>query len=421
MSLLFYTIFLRLYLLGIRLAALKNEKARLWLKGRKNIWNRLGTLVGSDNKIIWFHCASLGEFEQGRPVMEELKKLYPQYKLLLTFFSPSGYEVRKNYPLADWVFYLPPDSPSNAKKFLETVRPSLVVFVKYEFWYHYLSAISRRKIPLLLVSAVFRPGQPFFRWYGSFHRYMLSCFTHIFVQNAAAEELLKKAGFEQTTSIAGDTRFDRVLEIASRPKPIAAAAAFINGMNCIVAGSTWEQDENTLREALAAIKDPSLKLIIAPHEINENRLAKLRKVFPDAVLYSAIAADERPCVSAGTLIIDNIGMLASLYQYSYISYVGGGFTKDGVHNVLEAAVYGKPVLIGPNYQKYREATELIQVKGADSFSTAKELENIIITLLKDRVLYQQKSQAAKEYVVSQAGACKIIIDFIQENRLLTNR
>ncbi|MES1216441.1 MAG: glycosyltransferase N-terminal domain-containing protein, partial [Bacteroidota bacterium] len=263
MYLLLYNIFLFVFRAGVRLAALVNPKAKLWVEGRKNIFERLEKAFNKKDKTIWFHCASLGEFEQGRPVMERIKIDYPSYKILITFFSPSGYEVRKNYEVADYIFYLPIDSAVNAKRFLDIINPSLVFFVKYEFWYYYFKNINDRNIPFLLISAVFRNNQVFFKWYGKLYRNMLNSFTHLFVQDLASVELLRKLGLEKNVSVAGDTRFDRVAEIAGKFEPITIIENFCNNQRVIVAGSTWPDDEKKLNEVFAAIKDPTLKLIIA--------------------------------------------------------------------------------------------------------------------------------------------------------------
>jgi 3-deoxy-D-manno-octulosonic-acid transferase len=428
MSLILYNIFLFFFRIGIGVAAFFNEKAEKWLKGREKIFQRLAQSIPNGEKIIWMHCASLGEFEQGRPVIEKLKTTYPPYKILLTFFSPSGYEVRKNYEQADYIFYLPADSASNAKQFLDIVNPSLVVFVKYEFWYHYTSSINKRNIPFLLISAVFRKNQPFFQWYGSLYRSMLNHFTQVFVQDMESEKLLDKLGHSQKVTVAGDTRFDRVAEIADRFEPIPLIEQLYKNEKIIVAGSTWPGDEKMLAQLMEKIKDPSIRLVIAPHEINTEHLNQIKEFFPAAIFYSqlptpdsTLAAPDSPLPSQPPiLIIDSIGLLSRLYKYAYITYIGGGFTKDGIHNALEAAVFGKPVLFGPNYKKYREAIQLIETEGAKSYVTIAELEQIVFTLINDKDDYLQKCNAAKNYVQVNKGATGKIISYIQEKRLLTN-
>ena len=421
MYLFLYNISLFLFRAGVHISALKNVKAKQWLAGRKDIFTRLEQTVSKQDKITWFHCASLGEFEQGRPVIEKIKAIYPGCKILITFFSPSGYEVRKNYNGADYIFYLPIDSPRNAKKFLDIVHPSLVIFIKYEYWYHYFKNISERKIPFLLLSAVFRTDQPFFKWYGSLYKKMLACFTHIFVQDNQSKELLQTIGYKSNVSIAGDTRFDRVVEIADQFEPIPVIESYCNNYKVMIAGSTWPDDEKMLQSLFQYINDDSVKLIIAPHEIGKNHIDDIQKLFPFSILYSQLSTHTPQLTTSNTtLIIDSIGILSRLYKYAYITYIGGGFTRDGIHNSLEAAVYGKPVLFGPVYSKYREAVELIEAEGAKSFSTAKELKQIVYTLLNDKEDYNQKAKAAEQYVRSNSGATLKIVDYIQENRLLTN-
>ena len=416
-----YTIFLLAFRLGIKIAAIKNTKAKQWLEGRKNIFRKLEQSLSRQEKIIWFHCASLGEFEQGRPVIEKLKTGYPGYKILITFFSPSGYEVRKNYELADYIFYLPMDSDSNAERFLNIVHPSLIVFVKYEFWYYYFKNIGQRKIPFLVISSVFRQDQPFFRWYGTLYRKMLDSFTYMFVQDKQSEQLLATIGFKESVSIAGDTRFDRVAEIAGKFSPIPAIENFCRDSKVIIAGSTWPEDEKMLQNLFTGINDPSIKLIIAPHEISKEHLGEIQKLFPSAIFYSQLSVPHSPLSTHNSpLIIDSIGILSRLYKYAFITYIDGGFTRDGIHNILEAAVYGKPVVFGPNYKKYREAIELIEAGGAKSFSDAGELKQITYTLLNDKKEYDQQCISAEEYVRKNAGATRKILDYIQENRLLTN-
>ena len=436
MGLFFYNVFLLLFKAGTHIAALFNDKAKKWLNGRKGLWERLQYEAEQlqlrtsadqhieENKrkatsIIWMHCASLGEFEQGRPLLEKLKAQYPKYKFLLTFFSPSGYENRKDYKGADYVCYLPLDSPVNAQRFLEIVHPSLVIFVKYEYWYYYLREINGRNIPLLMVSALFREDAVFFKWYGSLQRKMLSFFTHVFVQNLSSLQLLEKIGLPAKSSVAGDTRFDRVIEIAETASTIPGIAAFLDNSKNIVAGSTWPKDEEVLRESIKAINDPSLKLVIAPHEISKHRILELTNQFPGSLLYSECKASGFPAQNSNVLIIDNIGMLSRLYKYAHITYVGGGFGK-GIHNTLEAAVFGKPVLFGPVYGKFNEAIDLVANGGAVSITNTNECTLALEKLLQDQNEYLSSCKKSKEYVYANKGATRTIIQFIQENRLLTN-
>ena len=422
MAVFFYNIFLLLFRSAINLASLFNQKAKKWVRGRKNIFEKLESVIPKSEKIVWMHCASLGEFEQGRPVIEEIKIKYPAYKILLTFFSPSGYEAQKNYKEVDWVFYLPPDGPRNAKRFLELVQPSLVIFVKYEFWYYYLKKIKYRNIPLLLISALFRKDMAFFKWHGRLQRKMLSRFNHLFVQNKESKELMNSIGLAAICTVSGDTRFDRVISIAENFKPISVIEKFIGNNKAIIAGSTWKEDEEALQKAFTVIKNPSLKLIIAPHEINEKHLTEIKQLFPDAIRFSfftTVNSSESNC-----LIIDNIGMLSQLYKYSYLSYVGGGLKTNGIHNVLEAAVFNKIVLFGPYYKKYTEAIGLVKSGGGITFSDEKKdgyaLKQIIEKLIMDEKEYTTRSKAAGNFVASNKGATQKIIQFIQEKRLLTN-
>lgn len=369
------------------------------------------------------HCASLGEFEQGRPLLEKLRSLYPDHKFLLTFFSPSGYEIKKDYKGADWVFYLPMDGPQNAKRFLRIVHPSLVVFVKYEFWYYYLKKIKYRNIPLLLVSALFWEKMSFFKWYGAMQRKMLSRFDHLFVQDETSKRLMDGIGLSSITTISGDTRFDRVIDIAKNAEAVPLIEKFIGPGKAIIAGSTWPEDEEVLKKIMEAVKYPPVKLIIAPHEINEKHLASIQELFPDAVRMSQLASTSKLAskeslrTSTNVLIIDNIGLLSRLYKYAYITYVGGGFGK-GIHNTLEAAVYGKPVVFGPVFHKFKEAADLIKNGGAISINNAEEGIDAVQKLLNDKQLRVDYCNRSRDYVYASKGATEKITGFIQEKRLL---
>jgi 3-deoxy-D-manno-octulosonic-acid transferase len=417
LSVFLYNIFLSLMKAGIHLASLFGGKAEKWVSGRKNIFEKLEKAILGDSRIIWMHCASLGEFEQGRPVLEKLRIQYPGYQLLLTFFSPSGYEVQKNYKGADWVFYLPVDGPRNAKRFLEIVKPSLVIFVKYEFWYYYLKKIKYRDIPLLLVSALFRKDMSFFKWYGGLQRKMLSRFDHLFVQNELSRKLISRIGLTNICTVSGDTRFDRVAAIAENFQPIPLIEQFARNSKLIVAGSTWKEDEEVLQKAFAGIHDPSLKLVIAPHEINDSHIAELQKLFPDSILFSALGTGQQS-PAGNVLIIDNIGMLSRLYYYGYITFIGGAFRKSGVHNVLEAAVYGKPVLYGPEYKKYSEAVALIESGGGICIHNASECADIIQLLLQNENGYKERARKSLNYVSQNKGATERIAEFIKEESYL---
>ena len=362
------------------------------------------------------HCASLGEFEQGRPILEQIKAQYPSYKIVLTFFSPSGYENRKDYPGADGIFYLPPDGKKNAALFTGIIKPSLTVWVKYEYWYHYLTSLREKKIPVLLVSAVFREGQPFFSRFGGIWKEMLGCFTKIFVQDEHSVKLLGSIGLSAHAVPAGDTRFDRVIAIAQKREPLPGKVVkFCDGNKVVVAGSTWEEDEELLVHYVKM--HPAVKFIIAPHEPDKERLHDAKKLFGNAVYYSEFTGET---TDAQVLIIDNIGMLSRLYELAEISYIGGGFTNSGIHNILEAAVYGKPVVFGPVYEKFREAMDLTGIGGAFSVNNALELEALLDNFFADINLIQTAGAISRKYVYEKRGATEKILGYIQEKRLLTN-
>ena len=410
------------YKVAIRIASLWNTKAKLWVDGRKGVFEELKSKLNPDSyrdqnsKLIWFHCSSLGEFEQGRPVMEKIKSQNPNSKFLLTFFSPSGFEIRKDYKGADWVFYLPLDSKTIAKKFFDIIDPSLVVFVKYDYWYYYLTECKKRNIPLLLVSGIFRKDQPFFKWYGNLHRKMLSCFTHFFVQDKESFELLQSININNAT-VAGDTRFDRVSEIAEKFKPIEEIEKFCGNSQILVAGSTWLNDEKIIKDAI--VNFPDLKLILAPHEIHEEHINQLKSIFPDAILYSQLIAHSSQLITSNCLIIDNIGMLSRLYHYATITYIGGGFNK-GIHNTLEAAVYGKQVLFGPNYKKFKEAIGLIESGGGSCINSSADLSTILQKFMNNKNELERSGKNSFDFVKQNKGATEKILHYIEENRLLTN-
>ena len=419
----FYNIFIRLYPLAAAIISPFNEKAMLWINGRKTILKHIeNSVAGDSSKKIWMHCSSLGEFEQGRPLIEKFKELYPSYKIVLTFFSSSGYEVQKNNQLVNYVFYLPMDSSKNAKTFLNVINPSLIVFVKYEFWYYYLKEIHERNIPLLLVSAIFFEHFAFFKWYGTWYRESLFLFTHIFLQTKDSEDLLRTINVTKNISVIGDTRFDRVLQVATEARLFPDIENFIGNAKTIIAGSTWTEDDEVLDHF--ANTHPELKFIVAPHDLSKERIKECSTLFKHAVLYSdyveMLNKQTSPDDSVNTLIIDNIGMLKFLYRYATICFVGGGFGDDGIHNILEAAVYYKPVLFGPSYDKFSEAIELIEKGGAFDVEDAIELEEELNDLLTDATLYTEACNIAGEYVKNNSGATAAIMHYIQENRLLIN-
>ena len=407
-----YNIFIKLFGPGIQIASIKNKKAKDWIKGRKDLFEELKKRIPSDAKIIWIHASSAGEFEQAKPLIEKLKEIYPHHKVLVSFFSPSGFAAGMKYKQADFITYLPLDTASNANRFLSIVKPELVIFIKYDFWYQHLKAIHKKKIPLLLVSAIFRDTQPFFKWYGGLHRKMLGFFNHLFVQDKESSQLLNNINVRHC-SVTGDTRFDRVMTIAGNFTPVPLIEQFALDTKLIVAGSTWKEDE----ELLASIAlHPEYKFIIVPHEISAEHIYQTLRLFPGSIPYSQ--ADRPDINSFKTLIIDNYGMLSRIYKYATIAYIGGGFNKSGIHNTLEAVVFGKPVLFGPNYEKFKEARELIAEGAAFSVSSQEELSTDINELFDDNNLLIA-GQKAGEYVKRNAGATIKIIDYIQEKRLLT--
>jgi 3-deoxy-D-manno-octulosonic-acid transferase len=403
-----YNFIIYSYHLLIRVSVLFKPKARQWVAGRKDVFERLASQVDTSKPVVWFHCASLGEFEQGRPLIEEFAKAFPEYKILLTFFSPSGYEVRKNYTGADYIFYLPIDTRANARKFIKICQPKIVFFIKYEYWFNYLIELKNKRIPVIGVSSIFRPGQRFFKPWGKWQLSMLRSFDHFFVQNVASAQLLEKAGISQFT-LSGDTRFDRVAEIAGKAKAFPVIEKFKGDSKVFIAGSTWPADEELL-VALIQQEPKKLKFIIAPHEVNPDRIEALMKRLPaDSLRFSQLSAENASLTRL--LVIDNIGILSHLYQYSSLALIGGGFGV-GIHNILEAATFGQPVIFGPNYQKFQEARELIQRKGAFSVRSKNEFLQIVQTLLADEKLLQKTSKICNDYVIEKKGATRKIIEYV---------
>lgn len=415
-----YRIFIGIYPIAAWILGFVNPKAKQWHTGRKEILTQIAAALASNTKpIIWMHCASLGEFEQGRPVLEGLQKQYPNYSILLTFFSPSGYEVHKNYAGADYVFYLPMDSAGNARKFLKITNPSIAIFVKYEFWHYYLSQLKKLKIPTILIAGIFRKDQLFFKWYGSFYKNLLSCFTAFFVQDKSSQSLLQTIGINNEVYLGGDTRFDRVIEIAAAFTPIDPIAHFCNNSLVLVAGSTWFQDDETI--AHFEKTNPNIKFIIAPHDITNQRLQNCLGLYKNAVLYSDYVKSYNTVPqNVNTLIIDNVGMLSKLYHYATVTFIGGGFGADGIHNCLEAAVHYKPVLFGPVYDKYIEATGLVDAGGAISIEDALDFEAVANKIFSNEADRIKMGQYAGAFVHAHKGASAKIMHYIQEKRLLTS-
>ena len=402
-----YSFFIILYTCLIHLVSPFNRKASLWISGRKGWASKLKEKFSESSRVIWIHCASLGEFEQGRPVIERIRQINPDHRILVTFFSPSGYEIRKEWPFADYICYLPADTIRNAAKFISIINPVLVLFIKYEFWNNYISALHKKGIPVYLISGIFRPRQHFFKWYGGFFRSLLRKFTKIFVQDEASSEILIKIGISGVI-VSGDTRFDRVHQIAASAKEIPVIETFRNGEKILLAGSSWPQDEEIIARYINNYPD-RMKWIFAPHEISQQGIERLQKLLKvKSNRYSEAGGN---LSDARVLIIDNIGLLSSAYRYAFLAAIGGGFGK-GIHNILEAACWGIPVLFGPNYNKFREAIELCEAKGAFSFNTYQEFVDILDKFLSDETFYLESAKSAALYVNKNIGVTDKIISEI---------
>ena len=403
--LLLYRFGLSIFYILMKFASLWHPKAKLWVNGRQNWEKELRKKVGKIESSVWFHFASLGEFEQGRPVLEALKKAEPETNIIISFFSPSGYEIHKNYPLALAVCYLPLDTARNAATFIEIIKPKYAVFTKYEYWFYFFRTLHQQHIPLYLISGIFRKNQAFFKCYGGFYRQMLSFITYFFVQNEESKTLLNSLGIIQV-SINGDTRFDRVAENAKNKKELKEIEAFCGSSKVLVAGSTWPADEELLNSIIE--RYTNWKFIIAPHEIAEASLQRLEEqLLGKTIRYSNLEVHKLTVPQV--LIIDNIGLLSSLYAYGTIAYIGGGFGK-GIHNTLEAAAFGLPVIFGPNYQKFQEAKDLIELKAGFSISNQAELNDCFKLLQADTE--NSAGAKAKAYVDSHTGATVQILEKI---------
>lgn len=405
-----YNISIRLYLLAIYIAAAFNSKARLWIKGRRNILKKIGESINIEDRIIWFHAASLGEFEQGRPVIEEIKKRQPEYKILLTFFSPSGYEIRKNYEGADYIFYLPMDTPRNAWNFVRIVEPEIVFFIKYEFWFNYIRFLGMNDIPVYFISVIFRRNQHFFKRWGFWFRKRLKNITWFFVQNKGSFELLDSIDI-QNKSLSSDTRIDRVWAVSQMRKPFPLVETFAQSQPVLLTGSSWPPDEDLLIKFIN--QNPGrYRYIIAPHEIHPERIDDFAgKVNAKCLKYSE--ANEENIEKAEVLFIDSIGILLHLYQYSKAAYIGGGFGKN-IHNILEAATFGKPVLFGPNYHKFQEAHDLLELGGAFCIHDFEEFSRKATELLNDESTYRKASDICSSYVERKRGATEQILKKVFE-------
>lgn len=403
-----YNLVIYIYLFGVKLAALFSSKPAKMVKGHREVFDILRDKIDRNARYIWFHAASLGEFEQGRPLIERIRKEHPEYRILQTFFSPSGYEVRKNYQGADIVCYLPFDTPRNVRRFIEMVNPCMVFFIKYEFWQNYLNTLYKKGIPVYSVSSIFRPNQIFFRWYGKDYRKVLKTFSHLFVQNEVSEKLLASIGVTDVT-IVGDTRFDRVLDICTVVKDLPLVKAFKGNSKTFVAGSSWGPDEDIFIRYFN--EHPEMKLVIAPHVVSDSHLKEImEKVKRPCVRYTEATAEN--VSKADCLIIDCYGLLSSIYRYGEISYIGGGFGV-GIHNVLEAAVYGIPVIFGPNNKKFREAQHLLEKKGGFEINDYEEFKRLMDRFLTDNSYLQQAGNAAGDYVKNNSGALEKIMRAIR--------
>ncbi len=410
-----YNAIIRLYYYLIWAASFFNTKAKLWLSGRKDWKEHLKIFqkkAKTAHQVIWIHCASLGEFEQGRPLIESIRASRHSPHILLTFFSPSGYAIRKDYPLVDHVAYLPLDTKKNANQFLEIIRPDLAIFVKYEFWVHFIQQTAERKIPIFLISAIFRPDQLFFRWYGSLFKKLLKKYTCIFVQNESSKKNLERIGLQDSVSITGDTRIDRVSQIARQAPPIEIIDVFCKDVPVLICGSTWPEDEKILAPFVHRHLPKNWKVIVAPHDVHPKHIREIQKLFPKAIRYSELT-DEKVTESKHTiLIVDNIGMLSAIYQYGKLAYIGGGFGKN-IHNILEPMAFGLPVIFGPKYKSFQEAVTMVKKQGAFSIKNEEELCRHFLWLEKE-TNYQLAQDTVKLYITENEGATEAVFQKMEK-------
>lgn len=393
----------------LKIVALFSPKIKLFIEGRKNVFSILEEKIKPSDKTIWFHSASLGEYEQGLPVIEKIKEKYPSHKIIVTFFSPSGYEVRKNNTVADVTIYLPLDSKSNAKRFLKLVHPEFVFFIKYEFWLNYLKELEKSKTPTYLISGIFRDSQMFFKWYGGFYRNALKAFAYFFVQNESSKQKIETIGFKNVI-ISGDTRFDRVAAILERDNTLDYIENFKNNQPTIVIGSSWPKDEALIAEYINQAPD-NIKFIIAPHNIKTDQINALKSLLTKStILYSE--KEEKDLLNYNVFIIDTIGLLTKIYSYATIAYVGGGFGNPGIHNILEPATFGIPIVIGPNFTNFAEAVSLVELEGCISISTFNELKTVFDRLLNDDLFFKEKSKICKAFIQENKGATDTIMRII---------
>ncbi len=400
-----YNVGIYLYLIGVAITSLFNEKVRKMWRGERDAVRILREKVDPSAQYVWFHAASLGEFEQGRPLMEKLRRDHPEYKILLTFFSPSGYEVRKNYEGADIITYLPLDTITNARRFLRAIRPVMAFFIKYEFWYNYLHILSHRGVPVYSVSSIFRPGQIFFRWYGRQYAHVLKCFTRFYVQNDISKELLGKIGITDV-QIVGDTRFDRVLQIKADAMPLPVVERFVGSNRVFVAGSSWQPDEEIFIPWFN--QHHEWKLVIAPHVIAEDHLQQIEKLLEGRRVVRYTQATAEHVSDAEVLIIDCFGLLSSIYRYADVTYVGGGFGV-GIHNTLEAAVWEVPVIFGPNNERFQEAQGLKACGGGFEIKNAEDFDGLMQKLATNEQFLHQASEQSCNYVRQMTGATERIL------------
>jgi len=393
----------------LKIVALFSPKIKLFIDGRKNVFSILEERIKATDKTIWFHSASLGEYEQGLPVIEKIKEKYPSHKIVVTFFSPSGYEVRKNNTVADVTIYLPLDTRKNAKRFLKLVHPEKAFFIKYEFWLNYLKELETSKTPTYLISGIFRDSQMFFKWYGGFYRKALKAFTYFFVQNESSKQKIEAIGFNNVI-VSGDTRFDRVNAILERDNSLDYIEKFKNNQTTIVIGSSWPKDEALLAEYINQAPD-NVKFIIAPHNIKTEQISNLKsQITKSSVLFSE--KNNLDLSNYSVFIIDTIGLLTKIYSYGTIAYVGGGFGNPGIHNILEPATFGIPIIIGPNFSNFAEAVELVKLKGCTVISNSNELKNSFDQLINDENFLKEKGQICKSYIQDNTGATNSIMKIV---------
>ncbi|OYX86204.1 MAG: 3-deoxy-D-manno-octulosonic acid transferase [Flavobacteriales bacterium 32-34-25] len=406
-----YNIIITLADFLLKIIALFNPKMKLFVSGRKTVFETLSQKINASDKTIWFHAASLGEYEQGLPVIEKMKEKYPSHKIVLTFFSPSGYEVRKNNMIADATVYLPMDTKKNAKKFIKLVHPEIAFFIKYEYWPNYLYELKKSNTPTYLISGIFREKQLFFKWYGQFYRNALNSFTYFFVQNEASKKLLLQLGKTNIT-VSGDTRFDRVAAILEKDNTLDFISQFKNDTLTIVIGSSWPKDEDLLIDYVNS-NDQNVKFIIAPHNIKAEQIQQLKNsITKKTILFSE--KTDKNLAEYDVFIIDTIGILTKIYSYADIAYVGGGFGNPGVHNILEPATFGVPIIIGPNFSHFAEATDLVNLKGCISIANSKELTDAFETLITDEIIRKKKGGICSDFVNKNKGATALILEKIQQ-------